>query len=70
MGAKVNPDSTWLTGRQARLRGGGLTPTALLKLAAIGRVKTLALPGEAIKYAAADIDRLATAPLQQQIEAS
>jgi hypothetical protein len=48
----------WLSGRQARVRG-GLTVTALLKAAALGEVETLARPGEPIKFRASDIDRLA-----------
>jgi hypothetical protein len=53
----VGPE--WLSGRKARVRGGGLTVTELLKAAALGRVQTLARPGEPIRYLASDIDRLA-----------
>jgi hypothetical protein len=49
----------WLSGRQARVRGGGLTVTALLKAAAIGEVQTLARAGEPLRFRAADLDRLA-----------
>jgi len=54
------PDVEWLSARQARLRS-GLTLMALLKQAALGKIRTQALPGENIKYAAADIERLAAA---------
>jgi hypothetical protein len=58
-------DQPWLSGRRARLRAGGLTATALLKLAARGLVRTLALPGEALQYSAADIDQLAQTNVHQ-----
>jgi hypothetical protein len=38
-----------------------IDPHALLKQAALGKIRTQALPGENIKYAAADIERLAAA---------
>jgi hypothetical protein len=57
MSISVPSESVWLSGRQARLRG-GLTATALLELAALGRVRTRALAGEPIKYSAADIERI------------
>jgi hypothetical protein len=58
-------EAEWLSGRQARLRAGDLTATALLKLAALGRVRTLAVPGEPLKYSAADIDQLARTNVHQ-----
>ena len=67
MSVSVSFDPEWLSGRQARLRG-GLTVTALLKLAALGKVRTQALPGEPIRYAASDIDRLAQTQSQKRVE--
>jgi hypothetical protein len=54
------PDAEWLNACQTRLRS-GLTLMGPLKQAAIGKVRTRALPGENIKYAAADIERLTVA---------
>jgi hypothetical protein len=54
----LSVSSEWLSGRQARVRGGGLTVTTLLKAAALGQVQTLARPGEPIRYRASDVDRL------------
>jgi hypothetical protein len=63
-------DSAWLSGRKARVRGGGLTLTALWKAVAIGEVRTLARPGEALRFRAADLDRLAQARFVQRSDRS
>ena len=47
----------WISGRKARERLGA-TVTELFKLAARGLIQIKALPGEAIKYSAADIERM------------
>jgi hypothetical protein len=35
-----------------------MTATALLKLAALNRIRTLAVPGEPLKFSKNDVDRL------------
>ncbi len=52
------PAVEWISGRQASLRS-GLPYSRLLKHVAMGKVRIRALPGETVKYAAADIERLA-----------
>ncbi len=68
MTVPVTSDTKWLSGRQARLRAGGLTATALLKLAALGRVRTQAKLGEPIRYSASDIDLLAGSGPQETVD--
>jgi hypothetical protein len=60
MSRTTMPAAEWLSARQAALRS-GLTLMGLLKQAAIGKVRTRALPGENLKYSAADIEHLAAA---------
>ena len=58
MTTSVRSDPVWISGREARRRAGGLTPNALLKLAAMGVVCTRAVLGEALRYSASDVEQL------------
>jgi hypothetical protein len=45
----------WLRANTARKRG-GLSPSSLTNLALSGKIRTLALPGTAVRFHAADCD--------------
>jgi hypothetical protein len=47
----------WISARRAKTCG-RFTTTQLLKAAAQGQVRTLALPGEPMKFSAADVAKL------------
>jgi hypothetical protein len=49
--------SVWLR-RNTALRTFGLTGTALTNLALSGKVRTLALPGVAVRYRAGDLEAI------------
>jgi hypothetical protein len=50
--------SGWLNGRQASLQI-GCSPTALLRLGLIGRIRTKLEPGSPPRYSAEDVARIA-----------
>jgi hypothetical protein len=56
--SRIKPDQGWLSGRQAREQL-GVSVNRLFKLAALGTIRTRALPGEPIRYALVDVERLA-----------
>jgi hypothetical protein len=60
MTGEVLTETEWMSGRRARTRL-NVTVAALYKLAARGLIHIKALPGEAVKYSARDVERLATA---------
>jgi hypothetical protein len=60
MSSQVLNESEWLSGRKARDRL-NVTVNGLYKLAARGLIQIKALPGETVKYSAADVERLTDA---------
>lgn len=50
--------NAWLSGRQARTTA-SITPARLWQLVAAGQVKTIALPGVAVKFNREDVERVA-----------
>lgn len=52
------PQKEWISGRTARSMCGGLTWNEMLRLAASGKVRTLALPGVAMKFLYEDVHNL------------
>jgi hypothetical protein len=56
--AQTKKTSPYCSGRAASART-GLTQVELLKMAAAGRIRALALPGSAIKFLTEDVTKLA-----------
>jgi len=60
MSGQVLTETGWVSGRKARARL-NVTVSALYKLAARGLIQIKALPGETVKYSAADVEEVAKA---------
>ena len=60
MSARVVTETGWVSGRKARAASQGDRQRSY-KLAARGLIQIKALPGETVKYSAADVERVAAA---------
>ncbi len=58
MAAQSDHSTVFISGRTARTRL-GITHYQVIRLAALGRIRTEALPGSPIRYLLADVERLA-----------